>query len=374
MPCHVPTCPTRPGPSGFCALHQNRINARANGNAKHMTDADRVAIAAHPGWRGRKWRLVPFMWPAGLYFHVDPPGGMGEDFRTAAEALAELDRKNGVAPADRLARLEADLDVDRRDNRDMWCALDAIQGITVGRFPPPATSTDKPPTGAVAVEKVAALKRRLDEAEADATKLTAERRSAMRALNDIRAIARGLLPAPLPPSTSPATLEESALATVATLIRDRDEIRRDRDTLAADLDAIRTHRDALEERRRELATDNDVLSTEIHLLRFANAYMRNSVETYHKRLEVYSAALDRQATDIARLTSELAERERDITYACADRDEYLKERDALRLSSAADADTIDNLRTGVGHLETALTLARRPWWRKVWAWVTGGGK
>lgn len=255
MPCHVPTCPTRPGPSGFCALHQNRLNARASGLAEHMTTTDRIAIAAHPGWRGRKWRLMPVWWPEGVRFHASHvTDGLGPDFPTAFEALAELDHKNGLAPAADVARLGAE-----------------VGGLTL----------------AVAVARV------------------------------------------------------------------------ERDTARAYADAIRTHRDALEERRRELAADNGLLAGDVAWL-----------ERLADRLR---AALDKQAATAAGLRSELAERERDVTDLCAERDGYAADLETARRTALADADTIDNLRTGVGHLETALTLARRPWWRKVWAWVTGGG-
>ena len=121
--------------------------------------------------------------------------------------------------------------------------------------------------------------------------------------------------------------------------------------------------DALEERRRELAADNGLLAGDVAWL-----------ERLADRLR---AALDKQAATAAGLRSELAERERDITYACEDRDEYMRERDEAvaltgrlttlsRECAAVDQRVIDALRA-------ELTLARRPWWRKVWAWVTGGG-
>lgn len=267
MPCHVPICRRRVGPSGWCMTHRNRLNARLPSVVhKAATLADLIAIADHPGWR-RGYQLSFGGEPGAVVWYARGPGHRMRH-ATAADALADIDRISGRAPAAAyVARLEAE---------------------------------------------VSALKVAVAVARAD------------------REIAR------------------------------------------AYLEAVRAHRDALEERRRELAEDNDTLATEVHLLRFANGHMRATVETYRKRLEVYSAALDRQASDIARLTSELAERERDVTDLRAERDAYAAELETARRTALADADTIDNLRTGVRHLETALTLARRPWWRKVWAWVTGG--
>lgn len=265
MPCHVPTCPRRVGPSGWCMTHRNRLNARLPSVVrKAATLADLIAIADHPGWR-RGHQLSFGGEPGAVVWYARGPGHRMQH-ATAADALADIDRISGRAPAAAyMARLEA---------------------------------------------------------------------------------------------------EVSALKVAASVAR------AERDTARAYADAIRTHRDALEERRRELAADNDALIDRIHDDRWAHAYAI-------ARMSEMRAALDKQAAAVAGLRSELAERERDITYACEDRDEYMRERDEAvaltgrlttlsRECAAVDQRVIDALRA-------ELTLARRPWWRKVWAWVTGGG-
>lgn len=214
--CLVPDCPlTGSTQHGFCRDHQNRLNARGGGYLKCMTEANRVALAAHPGWRSRPF-VVFVYWsaPKTCRFAVARAGAwvVVQAFDRAVDALAELDRRNGVAPVGEVAALRAQLET-ARSERDL------------------------------------------------AVKLA---------------------------------------------------------------EAIRSELAAVRE------------------------------------------ALDKQATTVARLTSELAERERDVTYACGDRDEYRKERDEARFER-------DTLAIKVKGFRTLLTLARRPWWVKLWAWVSGGG-
>lgn len=248
MPCLVPTCPTSPGPSGFCRFHKNRLNARSSAYAEYMTDADRIAIAAHPGWRGRKWQLNAIMWADGLHYHASPDHGVGPGYKTAAEALAEVDRRNGLTPAADVARLEAELA------------------------------------------------------------------------------------------------------------------------------AIRAHRDGLEDRRRELAADNDLLHLQVDTARWAHADLLVDIIGLRDEIAATREALDKQAATVAGLRSELAERERDITDLCAERGAYAADLETARQFAASDAAIIDNLRTGLRLLTDELTLARRPWWARLWAWVTGGGE
>lgn len=99
-----------------------------------------------------------------------------------------------------------------------------------------------------------------------------------------------------------------------------------------------------------LADDLTLANDRIHEMSLVNADLRARLlpaldaagvryddppEALRLWVERQEEALDRQASDIARLS--------------ADRDAYVRD------------------------LEAELALARRPWWVKLWVWVTGGG-
>lgn len=245
MPCHVPACPNPPGPSGFCGLHQNRLNARACGLLDHMALADRIAIAAHPGWRGRPWRLGLVRWGDGVGFYAGAPDRMGFGYGTAAEALYDVDVRNGIPVAD-----------------------------------------------------LPNLRKRLADMEREAVEQRHRAEAAEDALTDLAAIARGEMADPWPADEAkPDTVGGRAYDAVSRLVTERDAARE---------------------------------------------------------------ALDRQSTTIAGLRSE--------------REAAVAELATARQFAASDAAIIDNLRTGLRLLTDELTLARRPWWARLWAWVTGGGE
>lgn len=238
-PCHA--CPEAAGPSGWCARHRNRLNAIVGSKImKAAPLSDLIAVAQHPGWRGRKWRLTPQMWKDGLFFHVDTQDGIGPGYRTASEALAEIDRHNGPPTASdldalraKLAEAEAARDAHKAERDEARRALVDVQSIIAGvPWGDPATLSSLT-LGPETVSKAADIRRRLTAAERerdDARKALAEaeaeRDDAHAALTDARAIAAGLLPAPPPSVEPPATLGESTVATVAALRRDKEEVRR----------------------------------------------------------------------------------------------------------------------------------------------------
>lgn len=241
-PCHVPDCTTTAGPSGFCARHQNRLNARSAGLAEHMTLADRIAIAGHPGWRGRKWRLDPRLWRDGLHFHVIPQVGLDIGYRTAAEALAELDRRNGLTPAADVAALRrrlADVEREAEDQRHRAeaaeDALTDLAAIARGKWADtgPADGPKPDTVGGRAYDAVCRLARDLAAAREALAEAERERTEARGALTDARLIAGGLMPPPPPSDEAPVTLGAATIATVAELWRDNERAQHQRDAIFA---------------------------------------------------------------------------------------------------------------------------------------------
>ena len=227
--CHA--CTETPGPSGWCPRHRAILAARLGHHAYTVPVVDAVAVAQHPGWRGRSYRFgVGHPSAPNHTWYVARRTALCGAYSTALEALADLDRLNCVP-----------------------------------------SSSD-----------LTALRRRLAEVERERTEQRHRAEAAEDALTDITAIARGDMIDPWPADEpKPDTVGGRAYAATTDLVRERD----------ASLADLRAAQEVAADLRAALAQSQDDATVLDETRREEVAAALGEVTSLHARLESYRVSL-----------------------------------------------------------------------------------